>query len=177
MDGGTLGSRCCRRDCDGGVWEGCGFGLAQLHKRGNPLAGIWAGRERAKHCSPHGGSTARGSPGDPPHPHCRSPHPRCPRGRRRSDLARVGHSWGHPVPTHSPGLVSKPLSDVCRPGSFSADFLSHGLSALGAPAGAGARGGTAPRATQRPLSVTQRPPRVTQRAAHGFTLFRGAKPW
>lgn len=96
-------------------------------------------------------------------------------------LVTVGHPWGQPALTPSPGLLSKPLSDVCSPGSFSG-FLSHGLAALGAPAGAGAgedssQGHPEPLSvTQRPLSVTQRPPSVTQRplggtqrAAHGFT--------
>lgn len=46
---------------------------------------------------------------------------------------------GQPAPNPLPGLVSKPRSDVCRPGCFSADFfLSHALSALRAPAGTGA---------------------------------------
>ena len=57
---------------------------------------------------------------------------------------------GRPAPNPLPGLASKPRSDVCRPGCFSADFLSHALSALQAPVGTGEGGGTtAPRAMQR----------------------------
>lgn len=70
----------------------------------------------------------------------------------------AGHSWGHPAPTPGPGLLSKPLSDVCSPGSFSVDFLSHGLAALGTPARAGAGGDSSqghPEATQGHPKATQ----------------------
>lgn len=130
----------------GGVWAVAAASL-QLHKRektcrallaarGEPSPGLLKGRATPPHSPP----LARLSPW--------------------GDLVTAGDPWGHPAPTPGPGLVSKPLGDVCSPGSFSADFLSHGPSALGALAeGAG----TAPRATQRPLRVTQRPLRVTQR--------------
>lgn len=51
--------------------------LGQLHKR--EIFRDLGRREHAKHCSVHGGSTARGSPGDPPHPHS-PPGPAVPAG-------------------------------------------------------------------------------------------------
>lgn len=123
MDDGMLESRCYRRNWHGDVWAVAAALLSSIK-------GKCAGENMPSIAGCTGGAQLRAPRGT-----CHT-SPQSPSAWLFlwGDPVTVGDSWGHPAPTPGPGLVSKPLCDVCSPGNFSADFLSHGLSALGAPA-------------------------------------------